>query len=786
MAKKLIDILSEKAKGNRFFTKEETDSYLRDLIPSKDKSYIAEAEKGDFSHFEKMSTTSRVALASRFYTEHRGYFSGTPDEAFGKIYAADIKSPMNEYQNPLLRLAISLGMREEGRGEFFRTLDGMLNERVMRDTLKPVSEEAKKDLTTEFGKEVAGEMLERDGKNKKVIAKTMLMAQLGGLVEAGPDGEKNWEGNIANAFAHCSRVCVAMPGGEKGQEELYSAFLGAEPGKGVMKSRGGATHSVERSKIADGLRMREKKHKITHMADQYGMNVAVGGLGRKGITGPGGKRLLLNDGSCGHMYMHIEKGDAEHYGGLLIGFESDEYDHTNQCGHKHDLLATGEHASSFGGQRNDEIGNKYDGRRIDLRNLSPEELTEVFQAFDKKYDAMTPREREDFTDKLCHDRMSQKEMSDLLEGLGMKKEKAASIAAKGLNPTLTEQNKKDMKVLFDSAKNCMQASGMEFTEYKKEEIPKDLRRQLEELPKELKPYADKLIEAHERVSEVAREQTEIASRFGFVKEGAQLLTGDPSSALVIGKAALQKEAEAKRRAQLAMINERKITDTIQYFLMHKEMEEITGKIDGFVQKFADEKPLGVGQVFDSIDVIPDKSQVEKLTEKMQSSKRSFLGVGTKNSEEYEDVVDCMRWVEETSKLPDTKENSEEKILAYKALSEACKDYEDKHAKPRTKEGRERLAIVQEASKLTDDYFEDKTGLKRNPDLVVSEFRKKIAGDRPLDKKSIRMTVKELMKEEQEQNGKKGKGVGKKSMHERYAEMKQPKEKEQEELSVKRG
>ena len=54
--------------------------------------------------------------------------------------------------------------------------------------------------------------------------------------------------------------------------------------------------------------------------------------------------------------------------------------------------------------------------------------------------------------------------------------------------------------------------------------------------------------------------------------------------------------------------------------------------------------MGVGQVFDSIDVIPDKSQVEKLTEKMQSSKRSFLGVGTKNSEEYEDVVDCMRWL----------------------------------------------------------------------------------------------------------------------------------------------
>jgi hypothetical protein len=56
---------------------------------------------------------------------------------------------------------------------------------------------------------------------------------------------------------------------------------------------------------------------------------------------------------------------TEEYGGFLIGFESDAYKKTNQLGHKHGF-GNGEFASSFGGQRVDEIGDKYGGRVCDL------------------------------------------------------------------------------------------------------------------------------------------------------------------------------------------------------------------------------------------------------------------------------------------------------------------------------------------------------------------------------------------------------------------------------------
>ena len=74
--------------------------------------------------------------------------------------------------------------------------------------------------------------------------------------------------------------------------------------------------------------------------------------------------------------MKYVAGDAEHHTGLLLGFESDAYHTTNQLGHTHGL-GNPEFASSFGGQRVDEIGDKYGGRELDLCGLDPTLLSKI-------------------------------------------------------------------------------------------------------------------------------------------------------------------------------------------------------------------------------------------------------------------------------------------------------------------------------------------------------------------------------------------------------------------------
>jgi len=140
---------------------------------------------------------------------------------------------------------------------------------------------------------------------------------------------------------------------------------------GIFK-RGASTHDFQRRKVNQrdgGGEFREIK-RLANFLGQEGLNVAVGGLYEKGIN----KRRLLNDGSCGHIYFMKKEATLEENGGFLIGFESDAYQKTNQLGHKHGF-GNGEFASSFGGQRVDEIGDKYGGRVCDLKEFTPESIT---------------------------------------------------------------------------------------------------------------------------------------------------------------------------------------------------------------------------------------------------------------------------------------------------------------------------------------------------------------------------------------------------------------------------
>lgn len=69
---------------------------------------------------------------------------------------------------------------------------------------------------------------------------------------------------------------------------------------------------------------------------------------------------------------------------MLMGMESDAHGVMNQMGHTHDIHATLEKASSFGGQRTDEVGNKYGGRQCDLSKKSAREITRWMTALERK------------------------------------------------------------------------------------------------------------------------------------------------------------------------------------------------------------------------------------------------------------------------------------------------------------------------------------------------------------------------------------------------------------------
>lgn len=79
-----------------------------------------------------------------------------------------------------------------------------------------------------------------------------------------------------------------------------------------------------------------------------------------------------------------KEGDEEHYGAMLMGMESDAHGVMNQMGHTHDIHATPEKASSFGGQRTDEVGKKYGGRQCDLSKKSAREITRWMTALERK------------------------------------------------------------------------------------------------------------------------------------------------------------------------------------------------------------------------------------------------------------------------------------------------------------------------------------------------------------------------------------------------------------------
>ena len=367
---------------------------------------------GDYSNFENLDGVMRNVVASteltKFLRKYKITEKNLPDpQALCEQIYKDTKENgggVSGLLNPGLRLGLSLARRSEqfkegGMQEFFRRLDEEMSAKVMEVTLthhvnddksKLKLKEHFRDKKEKNPEKKTDEAIKAHRAQQIQIAKRLLMVHLSKLTKVTKDAagvKHNEEWNEENPtpvsvlFSHCSRVTVTLPrkveregSGNTSEyhDRMWRAITTINGENSAQDNRrGGSTHSVKRRKVADteGVTSKEKKV-LVNAIGQRGMNCAIGGLGNAGI----GKKMLNNDGSCGHFYSMHKEADTRHYGAMLMGLESDANGVTNQMGHTHDIHATPEKASSLGGQRVDEIGEKYGGRQSDLTGLSAKEI----------------------------------------------------------------------------------------------------------------------------------------------------------------------------------------------------------------------------------------------------------------------------------------------------------------------------------------------------------------------------------------------------------------------------
>ncbi len=386
-------------------------------------------QTGDCSQMEKLDAMLRNRAATVYMQTHALDYQGTPEEVVQRL--REKEDPVSAMMNPLFRLGISCIMNSPETPpetkEKYRKLDDLLNKEIMIATITK-----QKDRTAPGSVGISDEDWERNFQSQKFMFKTMLTCHLGKMrckdKDATPPVDQPWQGSVANAFAHCSRVKITLPAdsegvyNEKRQKKMFDVFHG----KAGFYKRTAATHTMSRKKKgSDG---EEVEKKFVSFRSQYGMDVAVGGLGNNGIpSGPSHapmKRQIRNDGSCGHIFMHFEEGTKSKHAGMLIGFESDSAGMTNMMGHKHTWKAKGEFASSFGGQRTDEIGAKYGGRDVDLSDCNMGAYTEILRVADAAMEKMRhyggavgPFTLDELTREVCGDLMSEKGLEDFLTKL---------------------------------------------------------------------------------------------------------------------------------------------------------------------------------------------------------------------------------------------------------------------------------------------------------------------------------------------------------------------------------
>lgn len=440
-------------------------------IPPEYSEAFRNAEAGNFSQFDSLPLILKTYLGAIKVEQLRERFQNDLS-----LQNEELKSYLKEYAMDVsLRAGISVekNSKDEADRNTAREFDRFMNTYVMQSTMMPPAEEEKQALRTSVGEEAANSALAKDLKRQRVLAKTYFLAQLGKYDILNDNGlGKSFDLPLSETLVHGSRTNFILPSGTD-TKLVIDAYMGTQDGEDpVIEERTAATHHVKRRAIGkNGVIKSETKESRTYsplkiFSHQYGMDLSVGGIGKKGPNG----RVISGNGESGHAYMRIEEGDEKHCASLLFGIEGSAPGKDSALGHSHGASGVSANQSAFFTDKQI-IGAKNGGRQVDLSGISATELSALLNSFSEKYTALqnganTPEGLEKLAkvnEMLMGKRMDLDKMMELFASLDMTDKGLKDIVSQARQGYLSgidskeitdEEFKQSIRASFSQEKAC--------------------------------------------------------------------------------------------------------------------------------------------------------------------------------------------------------------------------------------------------------------------------------------------------------------------------------------------
>lgn len=241
---------------------------------------------------------------------------------------------------------------------------------------------------------------------------------------------------MSDLYAHGGRMTVTLPAGDQ-QERQFDAILGKNTGDRTgVYGRVFATHGVDNAALRDDGSVKTKTREYkpskvkfkTDIHKNYGMDIAVGGIGNRDVIGG----AITANGQNGHVYMKLVPGGGKTCGAMLFGVESTAPGKTSQLGQLHDYKATKSKQSPFLSHKQT-AGDPYGGREIDFSQMDGSTFVNLMDRFDAYYrelqnDPTRQEELRSLNKSLCGRQMPPEQVKGLLTNkMGVAPEQANAV-----------------------------------------------------------------------------------------------------------------------------------------------------------------------------------------------------------------------------------------------------------------------------------------------------------------------------------------------------------------------
>ncbi|MBO4863310.1 MAG: hypothetical protein J5517_02990 [Eubacterium sp.] len=440
-------------------------------------------KKGDYSKFNHLPVFLREYYGKKMLREVFGSDMDIPplDDEMKKKMAGLNNNPVFRYAMTQLIDRNAVNSTGEPMANLIKEYDSYMNHVMLANTLNPVSDTGIKNIKKKYPGEKGDKIIEDNSEKQVFVAKTIFMAQLGRTdIISGENGNQvePYYGNISELFAHGSRVIFTLPpGNENVQDKVFDSWRKKALDRDVMIDGRFASHDMRRRHVDDDgnmtqpakeIRYKWKEQilsgqlnkKVTTYANNYGMNIPLGGLGKKF----NGNDCVDGEGTFGHIYIKAMKGEKNRCGTLLIGVENSAPKTESCIGQLHNFKAIGHDMSTFFASKKT-VGAPYGGREIDLSHMKADEFEKAMNQFEAGYRELQKSAKKDpeadkklksINNKLCGGKMTAIELAALMTSLGMEKKDAIKLAEAGRSVKDArypeDQYREDMKKITDPEK----------------------------------------------------------------------------------------------------------------------------------------------------------------------------------------------------------------------------------------------------------------------------------------------------------------------------------------------